>query len=136
MKTLYGIKQKYNLKDYVAYYQSRNGDGQLCNKQYGWVNGIDYRCNIKGEIELTYTISDFIGSSSGYLVRQEAIIKRATPKELNYNYREYLKNIIKRSENSIERLKKQIKEDTQKLSELDKEIEEEKRGKKVCQNKN
>lgn len=121
MKTIYGIKQKYNLKDYVKYYQSRNGDGKPCNEQYGWINGIDYRCNIKGEIELSYTISDFIGSSSGYLVSQEAIIKRATPKEPNYGYRGYLKNKIKQSENSIKCLEKQIKQDTQTLKELDDE---------------
>ena len=123
MKTLYGIKQKYNLKDYVMYYQATDGDGQPCNKQYGWVNDIDYRCNIKGEIELSYSISDYIGSSSGYLVSQKAIIKRATPKELNQSYREYLKNKIKQSEKSIKCLEKRIKEDTQALNELDKEIE-------------
>lgn len=127
MKTLYGIKQKYNLKDYVKYYQSKNGDGKPCNEQYGWVNGIDYRCNIKGEIELSYSISDFIGSSNGYLVSQEAIIKRAKPKELNFGYREYLKNKIKHSENTIKCLEMRIKEDKQALNELDKEIENETR---------
>lgn len=121
MKTMYGIKQKYNLKDYVKYYRSRDGKGNLCNEQFGYINGIEYRTTLKGEVELTYVISDFIGCSGGYCVSQKAIIKRATPKEPNYGYREYLKNKIKQSENSIKSLEKQIKQDTQTLKELDDE---------------
>ena len=121
MKTMYGIKQKYNLKDYVKYYQARNGDGKPCNEQYGYINGIEYRCNIKGEIELSYSIRDFIGSSSGYLVSQEAIIKRATPKAPNYGYRDYLKARITGDEKSIKCLEKRIKETKKTLEELDNE---------------
>ena len=121
MKTMYGIKQKYDLKDYVKYYQSRDGKGNLCNEQFGYINGIEYKTNLKGEIELTYVISEFIGCSGGYCVSQKAIIKRATPKVPNYGYREYLKNRIKQSETSIKCLEKRIKEDNQTLKELDDE---------------
>lgn len=121
MKTMYGIKQKYNLKDYVKYYRSRDGKGNLCNEQFGYINGIEYHTTIKGEVELTYVLGDFIGERGGYCVSQKSIIKRATPKEPNYGYREYLKNKIKQSENSIKCLEKQIKQDTQTLKELDDE---------------
>lgn len=118
MKTIYGIKQKYNLKDYVEYYQSKNGRGEACNKQYGWISCVEYRCTLEGEIRLTYVITDFIGSTSGYCIDQDSIIKRATPKIPNYGFRDYLRNKIEQNENNIEILKKQIEHDTQTLKEL------------------
>ena len=121
MKTMYGIKQKYNLKDYVKYYQARNGKGEPCNEQYGWISGIEYRCDVKGEIKLTYIIADYIGSSCGHCVRPDAIIKRATPKVPNFGYREYLKATISCDEHSIKCLEKRIKESKKTLEELDNE---------------
>ena len=121
MKTLYGIKQKYNLKDYVKYYQSRDGNGKPCNVQFGWISGIEYRCNVKGEIELTYILADYIGASCGHCIRPDAIIKRATPKVPNYGYRDYLKARITCDENSIKSLEKRIKESKKTLEELDNE---------------
>lgn len=119
MKTIYGIKQKYNLKDYVQYYQSRDGNGNLCNKQYGYITRVEYSVNIKGEIVLTYVIAEFIGCSSGYCVPQKAIIKRATPKVPNYGYREYLQHCIKVSENIISTQQKEKERYLKTLEELD-----------------
>lgn len=121
MKTMYGIKQKYNLKDYVKYYRSRDGKGNLCNEQFGYINGIEYHTTLNGEVELTYVLGDFIGERGGDCVSQKSIIKRATPKVHNYGYRDYLKNRIKQSETSIKCLEKRIKEDNQTLKELDDE---------------
>lgn len=121
MKTIYDIKQKYNLKDYVKYYQSRNGNGDLCNVQFGYINAIEYRTMLNGEVELKYIIGDFVGCSSGYCVSQKAIIKRATPKIPNYGYREYLKQKIVCDEKSIKCLEKRIKETKKTLEELDHE---------------
>ena len=121
MKTMYGIKQKYNLKDYVKYYQSRNSDGKPCNEQFGYINEVCYRANVKGEIELHYSIGDFIGSSSGYLVSQNAIIKRIKPKTPNYGYREYLKHQISCNEYGIKTLQQKLKENKKKLEDFDNE---------------
>ena len=118
MKTIYGIKQKYNLKDYVEYYQSTNGKGQHCDEQFGYINKMEYRCNTKGDIELVYVVSDFVGSSSGFCVKPENIIRRATPKVPNYGLKEFLENKIKTNERHMERLEEQIKQDTKALKEL------------------
>ena len=121
MKTMYGIKQKYNLKDYVKYYKSRNGNGVLSNEQFGYINSIEYSVTLKGEVELTYVISDFIGCSSGYCVPQKAIIKKVKPKVPNFGYREYLLANIKRNECIIKNSQEEIKNDMKKLGDFDNE---------------
>lgn len=106
-KTIYGIKQKYNPKDYVKYYSSRNGKGEPCNEQFGYINCVEYRCNVKGEIELRYTIGDFIGATSGVLITQEAIIEKAKQPNPKYGYKEYLEYQIKCNEAGIKNLQEQ-----------------------------
>ncbi len=120
-KKIYGIKQKYNIKDYVKYYRGTDGNGKPCNIQFGYINAVSYECNIKGEIELSYTLCDYIGARGGYLIRQKSIIRRAREKVKNYGYRDYIKAQIATDTRSIEVLTEKIKKWKKTLEELDKE---------------
>lgn len=121
MKTIYGIKQKYDLKDCVRYYSAINGKGEPCNEQVGYINSVEYGCNLKGEIELAYVVSDWIGCRSGHIVSQERIIKRVKPKIKNYGYKEYIQRCITGNEKKIASLLKQNKEYTKTLKEFEDE---------------
>ena len=95
---MYGISQKYNLKDYVEFYSAHNGNGKPCHERFGYIVGIEYRCDRTDKVELSYVISDFIGSSGGIIVSQDQIIKKHEPKVKDYGYKEYLENKIKAEE--------------------------------------
>ena len=81
-KIIYKIKQEYDVKDYVEYYQSRNHKGEMCNEQVGYINSVEYRVDSNGEIKLRYSIGSVLGSSCGYIVPQEAIIGKVTKEGL------------------------------------------------------
>ena len=118
-KTIYGIKQKYNLKDYVRYYSAIDQDGNFCKPEEGWINNVEYGCNLNGEIELTYIIGDFVGSSSGHCVSPNRIIKKTKPKVDGSSYKNYLKYRLKCNEASTKRLNEEHKELIKKIEELD-----------------
>ena len=119
MKTIYGIKQKYYLKDYVEFYSARDGNGNRCNIQFGYINSVEYELNVKGEPELRYSVGKFIGHiSGGYLISQDAIIKGATPKVPNFGYIEYLEEQIKCNDEGIKNLIKKKEENLKRLKEL------------------
>lgn len=116
---MYGIKQKYNLKDYIAFFSARDGNGQYCCEEKGFINSVEYSCNNKGEIELSYVVSNYIGSNSGHLIPEEAIIRKEEPKDPNYGYREYLKSRVQIGNFKMKEAEKDIKHYTKLLEELD-----------------
>jgi len=76
MKTMYGIKQKYNIGDCVEYYSAHNYKGAYCNEQIGYITCVQYSYSSEG-MELHYVISSGLANyCGGHLVRQEAIIRK------------------------------------------------------------
>lgn len=84
MRTVYGIKQKYQLKDFVKYYQSTNAEtGEPTNIQFGYITSVTYEVNYSGQIELRYTIHEHPFGGCGYIVTPDRIIRKAMPKDLS-----------------------------------------------------
>lgn len=106
---MYNIKQKYHLKDYVLYFSGRRLDGTPCEQREGYINSISYSCKLDGTIELRYTISEFIGCTSGYCITQDSIIRRKKPKVADYGYKKFLQAKKKMCENKIKELEEEIK---------------------------
>ena len=118
MKTIYGIKQKYDLKNYVRFYASRNGKGERCNEKCGYINEVTYSVALNGEIQLTYAIGDVLGLVSGStIVPEEAILGKTKEPVKNYNYKKFLENRIKNNE-------KQVKELLRENKRIEKQLEE------------
>ena len=119
MKTIYGIKQHYDLKDYVEYYSAiKSKDRTPCNEKFGYINRVEYECTLDGKIRLAYVIGDFVGSTSGSLVTEDRIIRKAIPDNTDYGYKEYLKYKITCNQSSIKSLEKEIKDLNKKLAEI------------------
>lgn len=75
---MYGIKQKYNLREHVEFYRSRNNRGELCNEQDGYIVEITYFVDRDdGKTKLRYTISEtpYPKGLIGVLVGEDAIIR-------------------------------------------------------------
>lgn len=114
---------KYKIKDYVRYYQGRiSGTNKLCDEKYGYIVGIEHRCNDNGDIESRYVLSNYIGSCSGCIVSENAIIEKAKPKDKYYGRADYLRDRVLGAKRRIKELEKQIKHDEQEIKELE-EIE-------------
>ena len=107
MKTIYGIKQKYNLKDFVKYYQSKNQKGEPCNVQYGYIVSVHYSLNDVGEPSLEYVVNQSPFCSGGYVVSPSSIIRKATPKDRS-SIIETIDKIVERYNDQKGRIDKQI----------------------------
>lgn len=116
MRTVYGKKQKYDLGDYVEYYGARWSNGTFGDPKRGFIVSVQYSMNSDMGIELTYTISEYIGSPSGSIVHEKGIIGKRKPEKWLNEY-EYLRGqidkynaLIRNAEESIKMFSKRLKE--------------------------
>lgn len=107
MKTIYGIKQKYNLKDFVKYYQSKNNKGEPCNVQYGYIVSIYYELNVQGEPRLNYVVCESPFYGGGYIISPNNIIRKATPKD-RLTIVNAIDKVIKRYNDQKDKIDEQI----------------------------